>query len=363
MKSLLAGCMLLAAAASAPALAESGVQRTIYAVLQSAKERGAIAVYDIDAGHRLLKTIPTVSGVHNIRGVAASAATGRLYVAYSKSGGVGMIYCLDLATDRILWNRAVAPGVDRLAIAPDGKLLYVPTGEDNTEDHINIVDAASGDVVRKVRFSNRSHDAQFPLSGPLFQETKAEDGSGRFLYRVEPETYAVSRIGPYSGILGPYAVDSASRYVVNDVGHLWGMQVADLKSGRIVTASISDHPPGDPGLLHGIGWRPDEQEVWQSSAWNDPQVFVWDMREPLAPVLRQRLALRGNHGSHWLTFSILGDFAYIAPEKGSDQETEIFDARNHLRVGAIGSSEDLLEVDFADGKVSRVGDQFGIGRR
>jgi hypothetical protein len=31
-------------------------------------------------------------------------------------------------------------------------------------------------------------------------------------------------------------------------------------------------------------------------------------------------------------------------------------------VGLIGSSEDMLEIDIADGKISRVGDQFGIGR-
>ena len=28
----------------------------------------------------------------------------------------------------------------------------------------------------------------------------------------------------------------------------------------------------------------------------------------------------------------------------------------------IGSSEDMLEIDFTDGKTSRVGDQYGIGR-
>jgi hypothetical protein len=30
--------------------------------------------------------------------------------------------------------------------------------------------------------------------------------------------------------------------------------------------------------------------------------------------------------------------------------------------GAIGSSEDMLEIDFANGKISQVGDQYGIGR-
>src|SRR5260370_13847848 len=107
---------------------------------------------------------------------------------------------------------------------------------------MNVVDANSGDIVRRVYFSNRSHDTQYPLSGPIFQETKAKDGSGNYLYRIDPQSYAVSRIGPYAGILGPYAVDSASRYVVNDVTHLWGMQVADLTTGdRKSTRLNSSH--------------------------------------------------------------------------------------------------------------------------
>jgi hypothetical protein len=31
-------------------------------------------------------------------------------------------------------------------------------------------------------------------------------------------------------------------------------------------------------------------------------------------------------------------------------------------VGLIGSTEDMIELDFADGKISRAGDQYGIGR-
>ena len=91
------------------------------------------------------------------------------------------------------------------------------------------------------------------------------DGSGNYLYRIDPRSYAISRVGPYSGILGPYAVDSTSRFVVNDVMKLWGMQVADLKTARIITAILPHHPAGDARLMHGIGWTPDQSEVWQSS--------------------------------------------------------------------------------------------------
>lgn len=336
--------------------------RALYAVNQSSAIRGSISVYEIDRGHNLLKTIPTVSNVDDVKGVAVSAATGKLYVAYRTRSGVGMIYCLNIYDDAVLWNRAIDPDIDRLSIHPNGRLLYVPTWEGGSADYINILDADSGDVIRKVYFSNRSHDTQFPLSGPLFQETKATDGSGRYLYLVDPTSYAVSRIGPYSGILGPYAVDGVSRHVANNVTGLWGMQVADLKTGQIASAKLPQHPAGEPGLLHGIGWTPDESEVWESSSYGDPHLYVWSMSDPMAPKLKEQLNLRSQQGSHWLTFDLNGDYAYVAPTKNSDDATEIFNVHTHKSVRSISSSEDMIEIDFTNGKISRVGDQYGIGR-
>jgi DNA-binding beta-propeller fold protein YncE len=75
---------------------------------------------------KVAKTIKTVPNVGDVRGVAVSAVTGKLYVAYQDVSGDGMVYCLNVYDDTILWNRAVSPGVDRLAINPDGQLLYVP---------------------------------------------------------------------------------------------------------------------------------------------------------------------------------------------------------------------------------------------
>jgi hypothetical protein len=335
--------------------------RFLYAVNQAAPERGSVSVYDITAGHALVKKIPTVAGVDDVKGVVANKA-GRLYVAYRTRSGAGMIFCLDLHGDSVLWNRVIDPDVDRPAIDPAGHLLYVPTWEGTPTDFINVLDASNGDLVRRVYLSSRSHDALFPLSGPIFQETKAEDGTGRYLYLIDPRTYAVSTVGPYAGILGPYAVDGTSRYVVNNVTDVWGMQVAEVATGRIATAHLPEHPDAEPGLLHGIGWRPDEAEAWQSSSPGDPHVYVWNMRDPMAPVLADKIRLRSGEGSHWLTFDIDGDYAYVAPNKSSGKITEVFDARSHKSVGEIPSSEDMIEIDFADGQVSRVGDQYGIGR-
>jgi hypothetical protein len=357
---LIASTTCLPAAESPP---PGSAMRTLYAVNQAAEKRGSVSVYDIDSGHRLIKTIQTVPNVADVRGVAVSAATGKLYVAYRRVSGAAMIYCLNVYNDTVLWNKEVSPGVDRLAINPDGRLLYVPTWEEGSANFINIVNADTGDVVSKVFFSNRSHDTQYPLSGPVFQETKARDESSRYLYMIDPTRYTVSSIGPYSGILGPYAVDSTSTYVVNNVTGIWGMEVANLKTGKIVTAIIPNHRPRHVELLHGIGWTPDQSEVWQASTARDPYVYIWDMLNPMAPVLKDRLTLRSGSGTHWLTFDIKGDYGYVAPNKGSSDGTEVFDAHTHASVGVIGSTEDMLEIDFANGKISQVGDQYGIGRR
>jgi DNA-binding beta-propeller fold protein YncE len=109
-----------AAAAGPPS---EGTGALLYAVGESANLRGLISVYDIAAEHRLIKTIHTVPGVGDVRGVAASAVTGKLYVAYIDVSGTGMVFCLNIYDDTILWNKPISPGVDRLAINPDGQLL------------------------------------------------------------------------------------------------------------------------------------------------------------------------------------------------------------------------------------------------
>jgi hypothetical protein len=119
----------LATPATIHAASLPGTQRSLYAVNEAASDRGSISVYDIDAAHRLVKKISTVSAIADVRGVAASGVTGRLYVAYVDVSGAGMIYCLNVYNDGIVWNKAVSPGVDRLAANPDGQLLYIPTWE------------------------------------------------------------------------------------------------------------------------------------------------------------------------------------------------------------------------------------------
>ena len=88
-----------------------------------------VLVYDIDHGHRFLKRIPT-SGLDaqgkpiNVKGICASARTRRLYISTIKQ-----LMCLDLVSEKILWEKSYDAGCDRMAITPDGRTLFVPSFE------------------------------------------------------------------------------------------------------------------------------------------------------------------------------------------------------------------------------------------
>ena len=66
--------------------------------------------------------------------------------------------CLDLVTEKLLWERTYDGGCDRMAITPDGRLIYLPSLEGALW---NVVDATDGDVIAKVEPNSGSHNTVF----------------------------------------------------------------------------------------------------------------------------------------------------------------------------------------------------------
>ena len=85
--------------------------------LPRVRRRSAILVYDIDHDHRFVRRIPTFAvpageAPENVKGIAASAKTRRVYVTTHKR-----LACFDLVTDRMVWSREYAG-----RLRPDGDL-------------------------------------------------------------------------------------------------------------------------------------------------------------------------------------------------------------------------------------------------
>ena len=75
----------------------------------------------------------------------------------------------------------------------------------------------------------------------------------------------------------------------------------------------------------------------------------------------QSIKLRDQPG--WITFSLDGRFAWPSTGEIIDAKTKMILATLSDEAGRQVQSEKIVEIDFADGKPVRAGDQFGIGRK
>ena len=337
-------------------ISNSGARRYIYAAFND----GSIHVYDIDDGHREIQSFRTVGGVTDVRGVCASAATRKFYLAHQTTNA-GYVIAVDLSSNTVLWNKRYQPNVDRLSCTPDGLKLYIPCNESFTDACVIVADATTGDEVTRIHVSPRPHDSLNSLSGDrVYIETK----SSEYITVIATGTDTIlKQIGPFAGIGGPYTINGTQTRLYGNVFGVNGFQIGDITTGQVLgTAEIAGQT-SVPGQLnqHGIGLRPDETEVWVSDGvGRQPLIHVFDVTR--SPPQQIRDVALSYTNPHWVTFTINGDFAYPAGPKFGGRNTDVIDTSTYARVASIGPSEDLLEVDVEHGRIVRVGNQFGVGR-
>jgi hypothetical protein len=184
-----------------------------------------ILVFDIDKGHAFVERIATTASKEarptNIKGVCASAATGKLYFTTPKK-----LYAVDLYTKKTLWGKALPEGCDRMAIAPDGKALYVPSFE---RDTWNVVDA-DGKLVHTITTKSGAHNTVCGLDGKRVYLGGLR--SNMLLVADTSSNEVVARCGPFSGAVRPFTVNGAQTLCFVCVNGLLGFEVGDLRTGK-----------------------------------------------------------------------------------------------------------------------------------
>jgi DNA-binding beta-propeller fold protein YncE len=318
-----------------------------------------ILVFDMDAGHKFVRRIATpaskAESPENIKGVCASAVTQKLYFTTLKK-----LYCVDLATDKTLWEKALPGGCDRMSITPDGKVLYVPSLE---RDHWNIVDAGTGEVIETLTIAvkHRAHNTICSLDGSRMY--LAGIGS-TFLPIADAKTHKViAKVEGFSAGIRPFTVNGAQTLAFCNVNELLGFEIGDLKTGKVIhRVEVQGFKQGPVKRhscpSHGVGLTPDEKEVWCCDAFNS-SMHVFDATA-MPPKQTASIKLREQPG--WVTFSLDGKFAYPSTGDVIDTKTKKIVATLTDEEGREVHSEKVVEIVFADGTVVRCGDQFGLGR-
>ncbi|HMV83501.1 MAG TPA: hypothetical protein PLD20_19470 [Blastocatellia bacterium] len=318
-----------------------------------------LLVFDIDDGHKFVKRIKT-SGFDkdgkplNVKGIVANAKTGRVYISTTET-----LQCIDLLTEKLLWEKPYEGGTDRMALTPDGKVIYLPSLE---KDHWHVLNAMTGDIIKKLVPKSGAHNTIIGL-----------DGKWAYLAGLKSPILNISdtgkheitkTVGPFGNVIRPFTVNGAQTLVYVNVNDLLGFEIGDIRTGkmlhRVEVLGFQKGPTKRHGCpSHGVGLTPDEKEVWIADAFNQ-RIHIFD-NTVMPPKQITSLPVREQPG--WVTFSLDGKYGY--PSTG-----EVFDVKTHKQLTALKDetggqvhSEKMLEIDFKDGKPVRTGDQFGLGRK
>lgn len=345
--------------------ARQGDRRFIYAAVPgvgSEVEHGGVGilVFDVDDHHKFVKRIPTWTAARgqrdeNVKGIAASAETGLLYVST-----IHRLAAFDLATDKLVWQKGYdADCCDRMAVSPDGKLLYVPAFE---EPKWYVVDARTGKEITTLKVDGSAHNTIYSPKGNRVYLSAL--GSPTLSVADATTHRVVQQVGPFSASIRPFTINGAETRVYVNANNLLGFEIGDLQTGKVLhkvtvegfkMGKVAHH--GCPS--HGIALTHDESELWIADGANS-HLHVFDLTGPM-PRQKSSIKLRDQPG--WITLSIDGTRAY--PSTG-----EVIDVASKTTLATLEDeqnrhvqSEKLLEVVFRNGKPVRAGDQFAIGMK
>ena len=315
-----------------------------------------ILVFDIDNDHRFVKRIAT-KGFHpdgtpsNVKGVAVSVPLNSIYVSTIES-----LQRIDLTTDKIIWEKTFEGGCDRMSISPDGKTMYLPSFE---KTFWNVVDCATGQVIKKIEVNKRAHNT---IYGPSGEHVFLDDIASPWLYIADAKKHElVKKVGPFTNFVRPFTINGKETVTYVTVDSLLGFEVGDLITGKNLAQKEVEGWEAGPvrrhgNPSHGIALAPDEKEIWLADGYN-MRLHVFSAFSPY----QQLTTIPLSDMPGWISFSIDGKYVYPSSGEVIEAKTRKIITRLQDEFHNNVSSEKVVEIDLAGNKAIKAGNQFGIG--
>jgi hypothetical protein len=355
-----------------PALATAASQEVHH--YEYVFDDGSVSVYHMDQGQALVQTISLPQTAIGIRGVTVSPATHLLFISYGGDGGAtgnGSVLAYDLVSEKLLWQVKLSTGVDSGEVSPDGKRLYVPTGENSSSGIWNILDTTNGAVIGTIQGGAGAHNT-------------IASGDGRYVYLggrnhnfldvYDTTSGNVREVGPLVNGVRPFTVNGSNTLAFTTATEFDGFQVSSVTSGKVLfTTSFGAIPQGFPFTTasHGISLSSDEKQLYVIDAVHKV-VQVYDVSrvsQGVAPFQLGVIPVSGLSGTEspcgydcgrdgWLQHSLDGRFVYV----GDSGEVIDTAARTVLTtLATLANTRKSLEIDWAGGMPVATSGRSGVG--
>ena len=322
-----------------------------------------IIVFNIDDGYKFVRRIPTWDVApgqkpENVKGIAASAKTGRVYVT-----SLNHLIAIDAVTGKRYWDKTYEGGCDRMAISPDGKVLYVPQLEG---PKWHVVNAMNGAVIKSIETKSASHNTIFAADGSRVYMAGLKSP---LLSIADAKKHTVTAtVGPFANVIRPFTVNGSNTLVFVNINDLLGFEIGDVRTGkklhRVEVQGFAKGPVKRHGCpSHGIGLTPDEREIWVVDGHNE-HVHIFEMPADVQVAQpKQVKSIKLREAPGWVSWSLDGQNAYLSTGEIVSLETKKIVASLKDEKGRDVHSEKVLDIYIANNKVVAAGNQFGVGQK
>jgi DNA-binding beta-propeller fold protein YncE len=325
-----------------------------------------IVVLDASNNFSFVKRIPTwdvpaSSYPEQVAGIAASPMTQMVYVATR-----GRLGAWDLTTEKKTWENIYdGDCCERPQVSPDGSFMYV--GSD-LKDFWYVVNPKTGEMITKVRSpeSPHAHNLNLSLDGKLAFMSP----NGKVMAIADTTTHQLLKTIAFPDNVRVFVVNHDASLIYANLNNLLGFVIADVKTGQIVQRvevqgfgwpgnwNVTPRPRvphACPG--HGIALTNDESELWVDDSLNNC-IHIYDNTQ-MPP--KEVANIKTSAGPYWITMGLDGNLAYISSGDVIDIKTRKIVGQLKDEFGRTMHSEKLLDMVFANGKLTRVANQFGNG--
>ena len=330
-----------------------------------------LLILDAKADYAVVKRIPIQNlpgplSPEEVSAMMANPVTNMVYLSTR-----GHLIAMDLATDKIVWNRTYEPGTccERGQITPDGLTLEVGS---NLKDFHYVLDAKTGDVKGKIPTpkSMFNHNMNMSPDG----KTVFDAPNGITMTVADMATMKPTHTITFDDHVRVFVINHDASRVYANLNNLLGFEIADAKTGKILKrveapgemwkakwADPNQHFYGHGAPQHGLALTPDEGEMWVPDSINN-QMLIYNNAGQDDWKLDPSKTIKLAHASNWITMGLDGKIALSS-------SGDVIDVKSHKIVGQLKDeygnlihSEKFLELAFDNkGHLMRTVNQFAIG--